>query len=333
MNDVSARKPKLLRILRILVLVCALPLFLLWYFHAGDYTSYFSRKRGTLGSVVVTPAGIDSLYERSWVSIENVDGFRVDCGMLVPNQKTGKGRDVRRYPVIVLLGGKATGKHAIDYAVDIRDVIIIAPDYPYTPRESYSFWQFIADVPEIRGALLDMVPSVILLTDYLWQRADVDTERVVMLGYSFGAPLVPVIIANDRRSAAAAVVYGGGDLQSLIAHNVRRYEGLLMGEAVGLLGGLLLRPLEPLRYIEEVSPCPLIMINGSHDELIPRRNAEQLYNAAHEPKKIIWLESRHVNPRDVELTRAIVAALTGELRAIGILEGPAPNGLRSHSGR
>ena len=119
-----------------------------------------------------------------------------------------------------LLGGKATGKNAVRYAFDIDDVVIVSPDYAYEPRQSYSVMEFLGDLPEIHGAILDMIPSVMLALDYLERRGDVDMSKVVMMGYSFGAPFVPVIMANDARPAVAAMVYGGGDMESLIRHNV-----------------------------------------------------------------------------------------------------------------
>ncbi len=298
----------------VLMVVVVVGLIVGWYFYAKDYGSYFAERHGILAHIDLRPAGGDSLAERSWVTLENGDGFTVDCGLLAPREKD------RRFPAIVLMGGKATGKYAIDYALGIRDVIIVAPDYPYDPRDSYTVMEFLSDVPEIRLALLDMVPAVMLVIDYLWQREDVDTTKLVLLGYSFGAPFVPCIIAHDRRAAVAAMVYGGGQLRSLIRHNVARYKGVLVSESVGLLGGMLLHPLEPLRYINEVSPTPLIMINGVHDEQIPKENVQLLYDKAKEPKKIIWLESRHVNRRDVELTKLIVGTLTEELARLKILE-------------
>ena len=42
----------------------------------------------------------------------------------------------------------------------------------------------------MRKALLDMVPSALLAVDYLFSRPDVDTTRLVILGYSFGAPFL-----------------------------------------------------------------------------------------------------------------------------------------------
>lgn len=294
---------------RVIVLGTGVLLAICIYFYAKDYTTYFRERKGTLVSAEQDVARRDSVFQKSFVTLKSTEDLTVQCGLLVPR------KEGRRHPAIVLMGGKATGKYAIDYAIGVEDVIIIAPDYPYEPRERYTIPEFLGDVPEMRRALIDMVPSVMLLMDYLCQREDVDTTRIVLLGYSFGAPLVPPIIANDRRAAVAAMVYGGGDLYSLIRHNVRRYEGPVLSECVAALGSLLLRPLEPLRYAGQISPTPLIMINGSHDEQIPRYNTEVFYNAASEPKKLIWLESKHVHPRDVDLTKRIVETLMGELNA------------------
>ncbi len=283
------------------------------YYYQKDYAQYFAGRKGTLVRAGAELARTDSIFVRSWVTLTNNEGFHVDCGLLTPRNQT------RRVPAVILLGGKATGKYAVDYAIDIKNVIIIAPDYPFEPRQSYTVTTFLADVPAIRRALLDMVPSVMLVLDYLWRRPDVDTSRIVLLGYSFGAPFVPCIIAHDRRPAVAAMVYGAGELRSLITYNVRRYEGEVASQCVGLLGGLLLRPLEPLRYVDRVSPTPLLMINGSDDEQIPRRNVVMLFEKAKEPKNLIWLPSHHVNPANVELTRLIVATLRKELEALGIL--------------
>lgn len=303
-------------ILRILVALVVLLLLGWWYLARQDFAAYFQDRRGAAFVAEEEPAGEDSLFRKSWVRLRTPEEFSVLCGVLAPN---AVGDTARRYPAIIVLGGKATGRYAVDYALDIRDVILVAPDYPYEPRESYTIPEFLWDVPAIRRAIVDMIPSVMLIMDYLARRPDVDTTRIVLLGYSFGAPFVPVIMAHDQRPAVAAMVYGGGDLESLIGHNVARYEGEGTSRFVGWLAGLLLRPLEPLRYAGQIAPTPLVMINGTEDEQVPRANTERLYDAAREPKKLIWIESRHVHPRNVELTRRIIATLRGELVRLNIL--------------
>lgn len=285
-----------------------------WFGFARDYGSYFSERKGRIVGARIVPDRIDAVFLRSWLTLSSSSGMRVECGVLKPRGVTG------RLPAIVLLGGKATGKYAIDYVPDIGGIVIVAVDYPYEPRPSYTVTEFLSDVPEIRQALLDMVPSVMLVIDYLVRQPDVDSSRIVMLGYSFGAPFVPCILAHDRRPAAAAMVFGGGEMFSLIEHNVRRYEDAAVSKFVGVIGGFLLRPLEPLRYAERISPIPFIMINGSEDEMIPRRNVELVYERAKEPKRLIWLASGHVRPDKVELTNQILRVLQRELRRFKILE-------------
>jgi len=286
------------------------------FLYVEDYSDYFTARRGgPIRDVGIEAIGKDSLFEKSLLTIVTQEGFTVVCGMLVPPQTSSHDR----FPAIILLGGKATGKYAVDYVLDVSNTIIVAPDYPYEPRESYTLTGFLSDVPDIRQAIIDMVPSVMVILDYLMTRPDVDTTRIVMLGYSFGAPFVPAILAHDRRPAAAAMVYGGGELRTLIRHNVRRYRGPLMSEFVGSLSGLLLRPVEPLRYVDQIAPIPLIMLNGTEDEQIPRENTMMLFERAKEPKKLLWLDSRHVNPRNVELTRKIIATLKQELIEMDIL--------------
>ncbi len=289
-------------------------LFHLAHLSLKDYGQEFQSRRGVLSRAELVPAGGTDKCEKFWLTLRNENAFTVDCGLLVPRRQAG------RYPAIIVLGGKATGKDAVDFALDINDVILAAPDYGYTPKPEYTLPQLLWDVPEIRRALLDMVPAVMLLTDYLFTRPDVDTTKLVLVGYSFGAPFVPTIIRYDRRAVAAFVVYGGGDLRSLIRHNVRRYRGAVVSEMVGWMGELLLRPLEPLRSVEYISPIPLVMINGTADEQIPRANAELLYRNAGEPKKIIWLESMHVHPRNPELTARIIRTIQQELLTMGILD-------------
>ena len=297
-------------------LLLVLPLLaciLLLFFSFKDYSHYFRSTHGTLTNISLHQYACDSRTQKSWLTIRANNAFNVQAGLLTPFDSS------KKYPAIILLGGKTTGRYAINYALDINNIIILALDYPYEPRETYTLWTILSDVPRVRKALIDMVPSAILATDYLCSRHDVDTTKLIILGYSFGAPFVPVIVAHDRRAAVAVMVYGGGEVTSLIRHNVARYESGWLSEFIGRLGGVLLHPLEPLRYADKISPLPLIMINGEYDEQIPRFNTESFFQAAREPKKLIWLKSQHVRPDNLDLTRCIIDTLNKALKRMHIL--------------
>ncbi len=310
-------------LLFLLVFLLLLP-GILWYSFA-DFRPFLRARAGQLVRAVETPVASDTLCRTSWLDLIGSTGFRAEAGLLVP-----VGND-RRLPAAILLGGKATGKHAIDYVLDRSEMAVLALDYPYEPRPSYTLPTFAADIPAIQGALFDMIPATQLAVDYLTQRADIDTNRIVVIGYSFGAPFVPMILRNDPRPSVAVIVYGGGGLTSLIRHNVRRYEGPIVSTAVGWISGLLLHPLEPLRWVDRIAPRPVLFLNGSNDEQIPRANADALFEAAREPKTRILLPSGHVRPDNVRLTRMILDSLRGELGRMGILPPGSPTQQSAHT--
>jgi fermentation-respiration switch protein FrsA (DUF1100 family) len=139
---------------------------------------------------------------------------------------------------------------------------------------------------------------------------------------SFGALYVPAVVTEERRFAAAVMVDGGGDLASLLNHNLERAGAASLAPWAGFLGARLLRPLEPLRHVPRVSPVPLVMINATGDDLVPRENALALFAAAGEPKSLRWLELGHVHLGDRGLLRRVAQAVRDALAELRVLDRP-----------
>ena len=53
---------------------------------------------------------------------------------------------------------------------------------------------------------------------------------------------------------------------------------------------------DPVYFIGRFSPRPLLMLSARRDELIPKFATEALFNAAGEPKELVWFNSGHVLP-------------------------------------
>ncbi|MCI0698721.1 alpha/beta hydrolase [candidate division KSB1 bacterium] len=224
----------------------------------------------------------------------------------------------RKFPAVVILGGVDIGKETLQYVGAPGEVIVVALGYPYDLSRVTGWWAGIREAGKMREAAFRTVAGALLVNDFLRQQENVDTNRVTLVGYSFGAPFVPAVMHLDPRYKVAAFLYGGGRINKLVGHNLdsgfRPFDRLL-GEAVGLL----LAPIEPHRHIKYISPRPLIMIQGKHDEFMPPSLAQELFARAGEPKELIWLETEHMMPWKKEVIDQVVMTLRQRLERNGYL--------------
>ena len=65
----------------------------------------------------------------------------------------------------------------------------------------------------------------------------------------------------------------------------------------------------PEKWIPRVSPRPVVMLNAEEDERIPRRSVDALWNAAKEPKQIVWLPGLHMQGNRPETLEQLVTRM------------------------
>ncbi|MFQ5863770.1 MAG: alpha/beta hydrolase family protein [bacterium] len=267
-----------------------------------DFKEFLLAKKGNLQIFEQKLVGYDErvfIYE---TEIGDDKGTRI--GFLLQKPLNSK----NALPAVVILGGIDIGKETLRYLDEKGAVLIVAMGYPYDLGKVQSFWSMLKEIRAIRQAVFKTVVSTMLVMDYLRTKTELDTNRVTLVGYSFGAPFVPCIMSLDRRYKAAAVLYGGGDLGFLIGNYLRQTFGLL-SKPLGEMAGFLIRPIEPFLYIQDIAPRPFVMIQGTDDPFFPAENAKKLFNKAREPKELLWIESSHMAPWKTDLLRQIVLTL------------------------
>lgn len=132
------------------------------------------------------------------------------------------------------------------------------------------------------------------LVDYLLTRGDVDPDRIYLLGASFGAITGSTAAAFEPRISATVLCYGGGNIRRLFSSEISREEA---GENFFLLreaACFFLAPADPLRHVDEIAPRPLLFQHGRGDRWVPAECAQELFDAAGEPKEFIWYDSDHI---------------------------------------
>ena len=252
-----------------------------------DFRGDFERLRGTLAQVEETHLETVKEHEIFEVRLRDDLGLAVVGHLKVPIDTD------KRHPALLILGGVRTGRRTIDYLGDSHGVVLFALDYPYeSKRSGLSTMEFLSSLPSMRRAVINTVPATQLAVDYLLSRSDVDPDRIILAGGSVGAILSPAVAATDTRINALVILFGGGDIQSLIRTNLDR--PVWMTVPAAWLGKVITAPVEPLRYIGEVSPRPIFFLNGTEDLGFPVANVRLLHEAAREPKTIRWIEAGHV---------------------------------------
>ena len=142
--------------------------------------------------------------------------------------------------------------------------------------------------------------------DYLATRPDIAPQRIGLAGISLGAIIGTVTAGVEPRLKATALISGGGDwgliLKTLSAnradvggHSTAGIKGLDYGQVSAFLA-----PEDPLTFAPHVSPRALLMLHGRKDEVIVPQAAQELFEAAREPKEIKWFAPYgHVPPPEV----------------------------------
>lgn len=264
-----------------------------------DPAPYFSERRSRLVSVDTVAADADSLSRDHVLRLTAANGFSVELAVRRPAAAAASARRL-----FVILGGQRAGQQAALLFPDTRGTVVAAIEYPYHGAPSPKGIAVAGQIPAIRRAILDTPPAIMLALDYLLAQPDVDPTRVELIGASFGAPFSAVVAALDERVTRLWLLHGAADPYRLLEHNLKRYVPVapLRAAVAGIANVLIAGPrLDPARWVDDVSPRPVVMINALEDERIPRPLVEKLYASAKQPKEQHWLPGLHMqrNRRDI----------------------------------
>lgn len=288
--------------------------------YQGSRAGLLGRK-GSLVSAELAPAGEDAVSTMSTLSLRSSTGLQVRALLRVPRS------GAREHPAAVLVGGIKRGRRvaAVKGLETIaRHAIVVSPDYPIEPRRlAWRGLALLETAGRLRPAAFDTIAEIMLLLDYLETRADVARQRLFLVGSSLGAPAVTIAGGVDSRPAAVIALYGAGQLGSLVAHTLEhsqrdarsRWQAWLMGHALAWL----VAPLAPERYAPAIAPRPFLMVNGAGDSIMPRANVLVLYEAARQPKELIWVAGDHVQPSEADLIHRLSGTIVTWLKARGLL--------------
>jgi uncharacterized protein len=128
--------------------------------------------------------------------------------------------------------------------------------------------------------------------DVLRGRANVDAGRIAYIGISYGGAMGALFVGIERRLKAAVLVVADGGLVTHFTGPADTYlKGLYCPTRLAWFREM--APIEPIRFIPHAAPTPLLLQNGSTDDLVPAADAQALHAAAPEPRTIRWYDAGH----------------------------------------
>jgi uncharacterized protein len=128
---------------------------------------------------------------------------------------------------------------------------------------------------------------------YLGAHPAIDRQRLALLGYSMGS-FLSVVVAADDAAVRAVILAAGGDLP----------EGTPFAGVARLVA-------DPIRAIRRLDGRPLLMVHGRRDRTVTPAQAQRLFDAAPEPKEILWYDAGHYLP--AAASEAVAAWLANRL--------------------
>ncbi|MGQ0713925.1 MAG: alpha/beta hydrolase family protein [Gemmatimonadaceae bacterium] len=265
---------------------------------ARQYDDY-SRLRGELVAAETTTAGARGRYALQRVRLRSSTGIEVTGRLLRPSS-------TERMPAILLNDGRELNSRAIDYLPpDFGDIVVLSVDYPEAIPYEVGVSDLVFNSGKIREAARLIPASFSLAGEWLSQRDDVDPARVGLVATSFAVPFATIAAAMDARFRDVGLIYGAGDFATVMAANIDLRPRWLR-RPMAWLATRAFREFEPERHIAHIAPRPVLMINGADDPQMPRGAVESLFDAARDPKTLIWLRTGHLMPTDSVLIRALV---------------------------
>jgi len=244
---------------------------------------------------VEAPNGLlqaNSIDNKTFVQRQNitiqVDGLKLPAAVFFPETK-------KPSPALCLCHGIPAGKYNP-----------AEEGYP-TLAQRFSDAGFVTIIFNFRGTgladgNLDMsgwTRDLRAAIDFIYGLDEVDKSRLCLLGSSAGAAVSVYVAANDPRISAVATfacpanftfLPSGQQVQSLIDHF--RSIGLIKDPGFPLSVEEWLKgfsQVSPIRWVEGISPRPLLLLHGDKDDIVPLEHAHKLYERAGEPKELVIL--------------------------------------------
>jgi dipeptidyl aminopeptidase/acylaminoacyl peptidase len=190
--------------------------------------------------------------------------------------------------VLPILGGESSVTRLLARAFAERGIAALHAERPcevLTPDQ---------DGRAIEELFRRTVATTKLLLDWTVASGDADPERIGLVGISLGGILGTAVLAADTRVRRGVIALAGADLPDLLPRSaeeqVRRY--LASRKEIGFDEAAVAADFarefvsDPVHLARYVDPRGLLFIRAAFDRVVPRTNAERLWELLGRPERL-----------------------------------------------
>ncbi len=236
-------------------------------------------------------------YLRRTVQLRSEDGIPLRLRVVSPHRRSG------RLPAVLILGGHRSGADAVDLIPEPGELFVAALDDPYFGDQRPSgLLASLATLSEVRRGAQRTPTAAAASLAWLRSQADVDPDRLELVGASLGAPFALPTAALDARLARVWILQGGANFPRWLDVNLESrlpFRPLRAGLAwlgLQLIGA---RTFDAARIPQRAPTVPYIVVGSRDDERVPPECVAALVSAlrrSHAEVEVQWTDSLHFAP-------------------------------------
>jgi len=147
-------------------------------------------------------------------------------------------------------------------------------DYDFDLTDGYMYWT--------RDLISQTVFDLRRAVDFIQTREELDPGRIGYFGISLGGIIGTIFCSVEDRIEVPVIVLAGGQLNLMFGKKA------LSGDTRNYLSII-----DPINFVKDIAPRPLLMINAANDDIVPPITSKLLFKAAKKPKEIIWYPAKH----------------------------------------
>lgn len=200
---------------------------------------------------------------------------------------------VSEYPSVTMAHAilKRSGGRMNVLRVDGRDRLM-----PWKQIEnSATLEEFVAGISNSAQRLKHAVIDTRRLIDWAASRAEIDPDRIGLVGFSISAVTGTLVAQSDPRIRSSALVMGGAEIGRIVSacpgNEKETREGIMSNLGLELAEyqqtiRTLFEGLDPADYPNRVDPRSILIVDAGRDECIPESSREAWWEALGRPERI-----------------------------------------------